>query len=106
MWRRRRRLQQLERELLAAKADQAELRQRMELFEKIAEAAGVAIDSAPSSPVPPELLAAAREVHADEFPVHLDVAGTRAIAVISGAGDPREWWTAIGRLTAPTERPS
>lgn len=106
MWRRRRRLRRLEGEMLATKTDQAELRQRVELFEKIAEAAGAAIDSLPSAPMPPELVAAARNVHAGEVPLRLDVAGTEAIAVIGGAGDPREWWTAIWRLAETAERAS
>jgi hypothetical protein len=105
MWRGRRRLRRLESEMLAANADRAELRQRLDLFEKIAEAAGAAIDSVPSSPMPPELVAAAREEHAGEFPVRLDVAGSQVIAVIGGTGDPREWWTAIWSL-AGQERAS
>jgi hypothetical protein len=103
MWRGRRRLRRLEDEMLAAQADHAELRQRVELFEKIAEAAGAALDSVPASPMPPELVAAAREVHAGEVPVRFEVAGTQAIAVIGGEGDPREWWTAIWRLTESAE---
>jgi hypothetical protein len=31
--------------------------------------------------------------------VRLDVGGAEVIAVIGGAGDPREWWTAIWELT-------
>ncbi len=106
MWRGRRRLRRLESEMLAAKADQADLRQRVELFEKIAEAAGAAIGPVPSSPMPAELVAAAREAHAKEFPVRLDVAGTPVIAVIGGEGDPREWWTAIWHAAELSERAS
>jgi hypothetical protein len=51
--------------------------------------------------VPPALLAAARELHASEVPVRLDVAGAEVVAVVGGAGDPHQWWAAIWRLAAP-----
>jgi hypothetical protein len=102
VWLMRHRLRQLEDELARAKADQAELRWRLERFEKIAAAAGADVGTpAPPAPMPPSLLAAARELHRREAPVRLDVAGTEVIAVIGGAGDPREWWAAIVRLTDP-----
>jgi hypothetical protein len=101
VWRGRRRLRWLEDELARTRADQAELRRRVETFEMIAAAAGAA--SVPCSPMPPELLAAAREVRARDTPVRLDVAGAEVIAVIGGEGDPREWWTAIWQIARPEE---
>jgi hypothetical protein len=106
MRRGKRRLRQLEGEISAARADQAELRQRVQLFEQIAQAAGATISVVPTSPLPPELVAAAREAHGQEFPVRLEVAGRQAIAVIGGEGDPREWWTAIWQLREFEERAS
>ena len=104
MWRGRRRLRQLESEIAEAKANQAELRRRLELFEMIAAAAGVAADSpAPTAPVPPVLVAAARELHRRDVPVRLDVGGTEVIAVIGGEGDPGRWWTAIVELARPAK---
>lgn len=110
MWRRRRtdappvamtRIRELEAEVAAASADRAELRQRMELLESVAAAAGAqAYRAVPAAPLPPELLAAARDVHGTDVPVRLDVAGNDVVAVIGGAGDPREWWTAIWQLAA------
>jgi hypothetical protein len=98
----RHRLRRLEDELARAKADQAELRWRLEQFEKIAAAAGgPAGTPEPLAPMPPSLLAAARELHRQQAPVRLDVAGTEVIAVIGGAGDPREWWATIVRLADP-----
>jgi hypothetical protein len=55
----------------------------------------------PSGPLPPELLAAARDVPRSEVPVRLEVAGTEVIAIVGGAGDPREWWTTIWQLASP-----
>jgi len=106
MWRGRRRLRRLEGELVAARADHADLRRRLELFEQIAQSAGAAVSDPPAMPMPPELVAAARESRASDYPVHLDVLGTQAIAVIGADGDPREWWTAIWRIAAPAERAS
>ena len=106
MWRGRRRLRRLESELDAARADQADLRRRLALFETIAAAAGASLGEVPSMPMPPELAAAGREARDTEFPVHLDIGGTEAIAVIGGQGDPREWWTAIWTIAAPQERAS
>ena len=97
MRRRRHSVRSLARELAEARAEQAELRQRMAAFEMIAAAA------APpdlSAPVPPALVAASREQRATEVPVRLDVAGTDVVAVVGGAGDPHQWWAAIRRLTA------
>src|SRR5690349_2928188 len=67
MWKERRsqRMQRLENEVAAGKAERAELRRRLELFEKIAAAAGATLDDpaadtmATAEPVPPTLLAAA-----------------------------------------------
>lgn len=45
--------------------------------------------------MPASLAAAARTLSPDEAPILLDVGGTEIIAVISGPGDPREWWSAV-----------
>jgi hypothetical protein len=114
MWRRRRRLQQLETEVAQGKAERAELRRRLDWFEAIAAAAGAATPGArlPGSgrqstvPVPPpNLLAAARDLRRDDVPVLLEVAGAEVIAVVGGPGDPREWWTAIWRTVGPEAGP-
>lgn len=99
MWRLRRRVRRLEGELAEARASQAELRRRLEFFEMIAAATGAAARPVPSAPMPPPLMAAARELHRQDVPVRLDIAGAEVIAVIGGEGDPREWWTAIWELT-------
>ena len=107
MWRGRRRLRQLESEIAEARADQAELRRRLEFFEMIAASAGAADGpAAPPEPVPPSLLAAARDLHQQEVPVRLEVGGTEVVAVVAGEGDPREWWTAICRLASPAREAS
>ncbi len=101
MWRRWRRLRQLEAELARAGADQADLRRRVEQFELIAAAAGAAQQPVPLAPMPPSLVAAAADARSRDVPVRLSVAGTEVIAVVSGDGDPRQWWTAIWGLTGP-----
>jgi hypothetical protein len=109
VWQARRRLRQLEQEVAEARAAQAVLQQRVEMFERIAAAAGVSIrDAAPgqaapaassSQPVPPTLLAAAAEPSREGSPVRLAVEGSDVIAVIGDeGGDPREWWAVIRRL--------
>ena len=100
MWRTRRRLQRLEIELAAGKVERAQLRRQLEWFEMIAAAAGASPPGAvPTAPMPPSLVAVASDPRPqDVVAVRLDVAGTEAIAVIGGAGDPREWWTAIWHL--------
>ena len=123
MWRRRRRLQLLETEIAQGKAERAELRRRLEWFETIAAAAGAvapgtdsglpsttlsraAQDStAPSAPLPPNLLAAARDLRGHDIPVRLDVAGAEVIAIVGGPGDPREWWRAIWQTAGPDAGP-
>ena len=106
MWRMRHRLRQLEGELARARADQAELRRRLERFEMIAAAAGAPVaEPEPTAPMPPSLLVAARELHRREVPVRLDVAGTEVIAVIGGEGDPREWWASIVQLATTPAQP-
>jgi hypothetical protein len=180
VWRAGRRLRKLESELAATRAEQAELRRRLRLFEEIAAAAGaVAPDvsrpgagprrqppapidgsypasappgSEPAVPspvgyvlpaaagwpdggstaepvvpgdglalpdtrsaaaphgsaqpdlspadlaaerVPPELMAAARELRSHEVPVRMRVAGAELAVVVEGPGDPARWWQAI-----------
>ena len=109
MWQARRRLRQLEQEVAEARVAQAALQQRVDMFERIAAAAGVSIkDAGPipparpgssAQPVPPTLLAAAAEPAQQGSPVRLAVEGDDVIAVIGDeGGDPREWWSAIRRL--------
>jgi hypothetical protein len=101
VWRTRHRLRRLETELAAGRAERAELRRRLEWFETIAAAAGAPLPGAvPTAPMPPSLVAAARNPRAQDVAVRLEVAGTELIAVIGGAGDPDEWWTAIRHITA------
>jgi hypothetical protein len=102
VWQARRRLQRLEQEVAEARAGQAALQRRVEMFEKIAAAAGAAIDDTmPLQPVPPTLLAAALEARQDGSPVHLAVGDSDVIAVIGNeGGDPHEWWAAIHRLAS------
>ncbi len=99
MWQGKRRLRRLEKEIAEARAGQAALQRRVDLFEQIAASAGAALDDPLAAPVPSSLLAAARDLRPKSFPVRLAVNGREVIAVIGGeGGDPREWWTAIRRL--------
>jgi len=110
VWRGRRRLRLLESAFATAREDQAELQRRVDLFEKIAEAAGAALSDpasaapappnlVPPDPVPASLLAAAWDPPHDGVPVSLAVNGRNVVAVIGDeGGDPREWWAAIRRL--------
>jgi hypothetical protein len=108
VWVGRRRLRWLENAVSAARADQAELQRRLALFEKIAEAAGATLGDptsaapAPTAPVPPSLLAAARDPRQEGAAVRLAVDGRDVIAVVGGEGsegsDPIEWWAAIRHL--------
>ncbi len=100
MWRIMRRLRRLEDELARARAEGAELRQRLQQFEMIAAAAGAAARP-PAPPVPPALLAAGRELRDRDVPVRLRVENAEVIAVVGGEGDPREWWAAIHQLAGP-----
>jgi hypothetical protein len=107
VWRVKRRLRWLEDELAHAKADQAEMRLRLQRFEMIAAAAGAAVDAAvPSAPVPPTLVAAARELREHDVPVRLRVGESEVVAVIGGEGDPREWWAAICDLAGQVRKTS
>ncbi len=107
MWReRRRRIRRLEDEIATARADQADLRRRLELFETIAGAAGASLRAptwrgaaVPGPRMPASLVAAAREQSPREVPVRLEVGGSEVIAVIGGPGDPREWWSAVCQVT-------
>jgi len=112
VWRRRR-LRRLEQEVAEARVAQAALQRRLDAFEQIAAAAGARIsadgarvgayDDTDTSlqPVPPTLIAAAREAHEKGSPVRLPVNGGEVIAVIGDeGGDPHEWWAAIHRLAA------
>jgi hypothetical protein len=102
MWRgrRRERIRRLENAVAEARAGQAELMRRMELFERIAAAAGVELGEAAATPaVPATLLAAARDPRRSGASVRLDVDGRELVAVVGGeSGDPHEWWAAIQRL--------
>lgn len=108
MWHGRRRMRQLELEIAEARAQQAALQQRVDLFEKIAAAAGASLDDAPRAaaaaggaggPVPATLLAAASQRRERGSPVRLAVGEADVIAVIGDeGGDPREWWAVIRRL--------
>jgi hypothetical protein len=100
--RRSQRMRRLENEVAGAKAGQAELVRRVELFEKIAAAAGAGLgDTVATEPVPASLLAAAQDPRQDGAPVRLDVDGRELIAVVGGeGGDPHEWWSAIRRLAS------
>ncbi len=95
-------MRRLENEVAAARAGQAELVRRVELFEKIAAAAGLELsDTVATEPVPASLLAAAQDPRQNGAPVRLDVDGRELIAVVDGeGGDPREWWSAIQRLAS------
>ena len=104
MWQgRRRQIRRLENDVASAKAGQAELTRRLELFEKIAAAAGVELDAPPPAPadVPGPLAAAAQDPRQDA-PVRLEVEGREFIAIVRGGedADPREWWTAIKHLAS------
>jgi hypothetical protein len=87
-----------------ARADQADLRQRLQLFEMIAAAAGTDTSKpparsdrpgAPSASLPASLLAAARDARTHEEAVWLEVGDSDMIAIVRGPGNPREWWSAI-----------
>jgi hypothetical protein len=102
VWRGRRReqLRRLEEAVAEARANQVELAGRLELFEKIAAAAGLELDAPAAPDVPASLLAAARD-RSSTASVRLDVGGHELIAVVGGnRGDAREWWAAIQRLAA------
>jgi len=127
MWRRKHRLQRLETEIARGRAERAELRRRLDWFEAIAAAAGAAApgtdpprtgllntdlpsttppgaaqqSAVPLAPLPPNLLAAARDLRSQDIPVRLEVAGAEVIAIVGGPGDPRAWWTAIWRTAGP-----
>jgi hypothetical protein len=61
----------------------------------------VEVEAAAAEPVPPSLLAAAREQRGGGAPVRLDVNGRELIAVVDGeGGDAHEWWSAIQRLAS------
>ena len=104
MWRRRRGVRRLADDLAEARVEQAELRRRIEAFEMIAAAAGAGVAEAPDAPVPPVLVAAAGERRSSDVPVRLDVADSEVFAVISGPGDPGEWWTAICQFAGHSEQ--
>ena len=102
MWRqkRRARMRQLEEAVAEAKASQTELMRRLELFEKIAAAAGADLGDPPAADVPQPLITAAQDPR-DDAPVRLEVGGREFIAVLGGeGGDPRQWWAAIQRFAS------
>jgi hypothetical protein len=99
-------MRRLETEVAAARANQADLTRRLELFEKIAAAAGVEPADPPDpAEVPPPLAAAAQDPRQDA-PVRLTVDGREFVAVVGGGdgGDPIEWWTAIKHLAGRSEK--
>jgi hypothetical protein len=100
--RRRQHMQRLETAVAEARAGQAELARRVELFEKIAAAAGLELaEPPPAASVPPPLLAAAQHRGHRGTSVRLDVDGREIIAVVSGErGDPHEWWSAIRHVAS------
>jgi hypothetical protein len=107
VWRGKRRLRLLESAFAEAREDQARLQRRVDLFEKIAEAAGASLSdpapsaAAPAEPVPSALLAAACDPPCGGVPVSLAVNGLDVVAVIGDeGGDPREWWAAIRRVAS------
>ncbi len=55
----------------------------------------------PAGPMPRELIVAARQAGETEFSVVLDLVGATAAVIISGEGDPREWWTAVWTIAGP-----
>ncbi len=99
-------MRQLENEVAQARAGQADLQRRLELFEKIAAAAGVeapgqAAERADDDTVPQSLVVAAQDPRQGGAPVRLDVDGRELVAVVGGGGgDPHEWWAAIRRLAS------
>jgi hypothetical protein len=101
VWRAKRRIRRLEDEVATARADRAELRRKLEMFERIAGAAGAELPDPPwwevpsTVPVPASLVAASQSPGQDEAPVRLIVGDTDVIAVVAGPGDPREWWSAV-----------
>jgi hypothetical protein len=104
VWLKRHGFRRLADELTEARAEQAELRRRLEAFERIAAAAGAPVSAVPDAPVPPQLIAAARDGRLEDVPVRLDVIGSEVFAVVSGPGDPREWWTAVWSLARRDEQ--
>ncbi len=94
-------MRQLEDAVAEARATQAELMRRIQLFEQIAAAAGVELsERAAAAGVPESLIAAATDPRGDA-PVRLEVGGREFIAVVGGeGGDPREWWAAIQHLAS------
>jgi hypothetical protein len=98
-------MRRLENEVAAARANQADLTRRLELFEKIAAAAGVELADPPEPADVPAPLAAAAHDPRQNAPVRLSVDGREFIAVVGGGdgGDPIEWWTAIKQLAGRSE---
>jgi hypothetical protein len=104
---RRRRIRRLEFEVAEAWASQDELRRRLELFERIAAAAGADLARDPwwreaciPEPVPPTLVAAARDAGPRPRAVCLSAAGTDVIAVADEPGDAADWWAAVSCVAA------
>ena len=98
-------MRRLENAVAEAREERAELQRRVDVFERIAAAAGASLrdpasDPEPIGPVPSALLAAAWDPDETGVPVRVDVDGREVIAVIGEGGDPREWWTAIRRLAS------
>jgi hypothetical protein len=109
------RIRRLEEEMSEARADQADIRQRLQLFEMIAAAAGsdspkplsrASRPGTPSASLPASLLAAARDARTDEEAVWLEVGDSDMIAIVGGPGNPREWWSAIWRVSKQADNAS
>jgi hypothetical protein len=99
---RRRRIRRLEVEVAEAWEGQQEIRRRLDLFERIAAAAGAALPqdqwwraAITAEPAPPTLVAASRGAGPRPAAVCLETAGTDVIAVADQPGDVRDWWAAI-----------
>jgi hypothetical protein len=74
---------------------------RPEHFENTAAASGAPSRPVLAVPVPPALRSAACDLRGRNVAVRLDVGGVEAVAVVSGPGDPLQWWAAIWDMIWP-----
>ena len=100
MWGANRRIRRLEVELALTAIGRAEVARQATLADTIVPVRepGPAV---PSVPMPVKLVAAAHDGRDEDFSLHLELNGASVVAVISGEGDPRQWWTAIWQLAGP-----